>query len=47
MLAETFVRWRKAQEHRRAARLTRVELEANKLAKFRRLVRFIEPRAAY
>ena len=47
MLAETFVRWRKAREHRRAARLTRAELEANKLAKFRRLVRFIEPRSAY
>ena len=47
MLAETFVRWRKAREHRRAARLTRAELEAAKLAKFRRLVRFVEPRSAY
>ena len=42
MLAETFVRWRKAREHRRAARLTRAELEAAKLAKFRQLVRWVE-----
>ena len=47
MLAETFVRWRTAREHRRAARLTRAELEAAKLAKFRQLVRWVDPRSAY
>jgi phenylacetate-coenzyme A ligase PaaK-like adenylate-forming protein len=47
MLAETFVRWRKGREHRRSARLTRAELQAHKLEKFRRLVRFVEPRSAY
>ena len=47
MLAETFVRWRTTREHRRTAKLTRAELEANKLAKFRRLVRFAEQRSAY
>lgn len=47
MLADTFVRWRKAREQRRMARLTRDELEAAKLAKFRRLVSWVEPRSAY
>jgi phenylacetate-coenzyme A ligase PaaK-like adenylate-forming protein len=47
MLAETFVRWRVAREHRRSAKLTRAELEAEKLAKFRRLVRYVEKRSPY
>lgn len=47
MLAETFVRWRIAREQRRNAKLTRAELDAAKLDKFRRLVRYIEPRSAY
>jgi phenylacetate-coenzyme A ligase PaaK-like adenylate-forming protein len=47
MLAETFVRWRIAREQRRNAKLTRAELDAEKLEKFRRLVRYIEPRSAY
>jgi phenylacetate-CoA ligase len=47
MLAETFVRWRTAREHRRTAKLTRAELEAEKLAKFRRFVRYVEPRSPY
>ena len=47
MLAETFVRWRIAREQRRNAKLTRAELDAAKLTKFRRLVRYIEPRSAY
>ncbi|HET7608303.1 MAG TPA: hypothetical protein VFL84_06480, partial [Gammaproteobacteria bacterium] len=47
MLAETLVRWRIAREQRRNAKLTRAELDAAKLEKFRRLVRYIEPRSAY
>ena len=47
MLAETFVRWRTAREHRRSEKLTRAELEAGKLAKFRRLVRYAEQRSPY
>jgi phenylacetate-coenzyme A ligase PaaK-like adenylate-forming protein len=47
MLGEAFVRWRIAREHRRNSRLTRAELEAGKLEKFRRLVRHVEPRSAY
>jgi phenylacetate-coenzyme A ligase PaaK-like adenylate-forming protein len=47
MLAEAVIRWRKGREHRRAARLTRAELEAEKLLKFRRLVRHAHDRAPY
>ncbi len=47
MLAEAVVRWRTAREHRRSAKLTRAELEAGKLAKFRRLVRHAEQRSPY
>ena len=47
MLAETFARWRTAREHRRSAKLTRAELEAEKLVKFRRLVRYAEQRSPY
>jgi phenylacetate-coenzyme A ligase PaaK-like adenylate-forming protein len=47
MLAETFVRWRTAREHKRSAKLTRAELEAEKLEKFRRLVRYAEQRSPH
>ena len=47
MLAETVIRWRKSREHRRAAKLTRQELETEKLAKFRRLVRHAVERSPY
>ena len=47
MLAEAVVRWRTAREHRRSAKLTRAELEAGKLAKFRRLVRHAQQRSPY
>jgi phenylacetate-coenzyme A ligase PaaK-like adenylate-forming protein len=47
MLAEAVMRWRKEREHRRSARLTRPELEAEKLVKFRRLVRHAHDRAPY
>lgn len=47
MLAEAVMRWRKGREHRRSARLTRAELEAEKLTKFRRLVRHAQSHSAY
>ena len=47
MLAEAVIRWKKGREHRRAARLSRAELEAAKLERFRRLVRHAVPRSAY
>src|SRR4026209_360388 len=47
MLGEIFVRWRIAREHRRNAKLTRAELDAEKLVKFRRFVRDVEPRSPY
>jgi len=51
MLARVFAglltAFRKAREVRRAAKLTRAELEANQLAKFRRLVRHANDRSPY
>jgi phenylacetate-coenzyme A ligase PaaK-like adenylate-forming protein len=51
MLARVFAglltSFRKAREVRRAATLTRAELEANKLAKFRRLVQHVNERSPY
>jgi phenylacetate-coenzyme A ligase PaaK-like adenylate-forming protein len=51
MLARVFAglltAFRKAREVRRAATLTRVELEANQIAKFRRLVRHANDRSPY
>jgi len=47
MLAEAVIRWSKAREHRRSARLTRAELEAAKLERFRRLVRHAVRRSTY
>lgn len=47
MLAEALIRRRMAREHRRAARLTRAELEAEKLVRFRKLVRHAQNRAPY
>jgi phenylacetate-coenzyme A ligase PaaK-like adenylate-forming protein len=47
MLGETLVRLRTAREQRRTAKLTRAELEAKKLDKFRRFVRYVEPRSPY
>ena len=47
MLAEAVIRWRKAREYRRASRLTRAELEIEKLVKFRRLVRHAQERSPY
>lgn len=47
MLAEAWIRWRKGREHSRAARLPRAELEANKLGKFRQLVRYARDRSPY
>jgi phenylacetate-CoA ligase len=51
MLARVFAglltAFRKAREVRRAATLTRAELEANQLAKFRRLVRHANDRSPY
>jgi phenylacetate-CoA ligase len=47
MLGETFIRWRKGRELKRSARLTRAELEAGKLVKFRKLVRHAQERSPY
>ncbi len=51
MLARVFAglltTFRKAREMRRAATLTRAELEANQLAKFRRLVHHVNARSPY
>jgi phenylacetate-CoA ligase len=47
MLAEAVIRWRKTREYRRAPLLTRAELEAEKLTKFRQLVRHAQRHSAY
>lgn len=47
MLAETVIRWRKTREYHHVAQLTRAELETQKLAKFRRLVRHAQARSPY
>ncbi|HUQ52297.1 MAG TPA: hypothetical protein VM692_08745 [Gammaproteobacteria bacterium] len=47
MLAETLIRWRKGRELKRVAQLTRAELEAAKLAKFRKLVAHAQQRSPY
>ena len=47
MLAEAMIRWRKGREHRRAAGMTRAELEAVKLGKFRQLVRHARDHSPY
>src|SRR5262245_10574549 len=47
MLAETLIRWRKGRELKRVAQLTRAELEAAKLAKFRKLVGHVQQRSPY
>ena len=47
MLAEAVIRWSKARARHRAARLTRLELEAEKLERFRHLVRHAVQRSAY
>jgi phenylacetate-coenzyme A ligase PaaK-like adenylate-forming protein len=47
MLAELLISIGKAREFRRAAKLTRAELEAQKLVKFRRLVRHARDRSPY
>ncbi len=47
MLGEAITRWRKGRELKRVAQLTRAELEAAKLAKFRRLVRYAQQRSPY
>jgi phenylacetate-coenzyme A ligase PaaK-like adenylate-forming protein len=47
MLAETFTRWRKGRELARVAKLTRSELEAAKLAKFRKLAAHAQRRSPY
>jgi phenylacetate-CoA ligase len=47
MLAEAIIRWRKGRELRRVAQLTRGELEAEKLGKFRRIVQYAQQRSPY
>ena len=47
MLSELLISLGKMREFRRAARLTRAQLEAQKLAKFRRLVRHARDRSPY
>ena len=47
MLTEAIIRWRKGRELRRVRTLTRAELEAQKLGKFRRLVRHAQRHSPY
>jgi phenylacetate-CoA ligase len=47
MLAEAIIRWRKGRELGRIAHLTRAELEAEKLGKFRRIVQYAQQRSPY
>ena len=47
MLAEAIIRWRKTRDLRRVAQLTRAQLEAEKLAEFRRLVRHAHEHSPY
>jgi len=47
MLAEAIIRWRKTRDLRRVAQLTRAQLEAEKLAEFRRLVRHAHAHSPY
>jgi phenylacetate-coenzyme A ligase PaaK-like adenylate-forming protein len=47
MLAETVIRWRKGRELRRIPKLTRAELEAAKLKKFRALAAHAQRRSPY
>ena len=47
MLAEAIIRWRKTRDLRRVAQLTRAQLEAEKLAEFRQLVRHAHAHSPY
>ena len=47
MLAETVIRWRKGRELKRVLKLTRAELEAAKLTKFRALAAHAQRRSPY
>jgi phenylacetate-CoA ligase len=47
MLTEAILRWRKGRELRRARKLTRAELEAEKVGKFRRLVNHAQRHSPY
>jgi phenylacetate-coenzyme A ligase PaaK-like adenylate-forming protein len=47
MLAEAVIRWRKGRELERVRTLTRAELEATKLAKFRKLAAYARQRSPY
>ena len=47
MFAEAIIRWRKTRDLRRVAHLTRAQLEAEKLAGFRRLVQHAHAHSPY